>query len=177
MTDNYLQRGNKAFEARLEERRASTSVTFIRHLRPGTRLLDVGCGPGTVTLDLARLVFPGEVVGIDIQTSAIDRARQLASDRKITNARFEVADAYQLPFADGSFDAAFAQTVLVHLRYPVSALAEIHRVLRPDGVVCVRDPDLGAAVHEPSTALYERHRDLRIRAHTHSGSDPFVARS
>src|SRR6185503_5237822 len=111
------------------------------------RVLDVGCGPGTITLGLAQLVAPGEVVGIDLQPSLIERARALAATREQTNARFEIADVYGLPFADECFDAAFGNGVLMHLAEPVRALAQIRRVLRPGGIIGIRDPDFGAVLY------------------------------
>jgi len=113
------------------------------------QLLDVGCGPGSITLDLAGLVAPGQVVGIDIQRAQIDQARALASARGVTTVRFEVEDIYELPFSDASFDAALANGVLMHLSEAVRALAELRRVLRPGGVAGVRDPDWGASLRAP----------------------------
>ncbi len=119
------------------------------------QLLDVGCGPGAITVGLAGVVAPGEVVGVDFQATQVDQARALAAERGVVNARFEIGDAYQLPFPDGSFDALFAHAVLMHLRDPVRALAEMRRVLRPGGIAGVRDPDLGAVVFTPATSLLE----------------------
>src|SRR4029077_5283180 len=115
--------------------------------------LDVGCGPGTITLGLAQLVAPGEVIGIDIQTSLIERAASLEKARGQTNLRFEHADLYALPFADRCFDAAFGNGVLMHLAEPMRALAQLRRVLRPGGVIGVRDPDFGAVLYAPMTPL------------------------
>ena len=70
------------------------------------RLLDVGCGPGSITLGLAEAVAPGEVVGVDLQPAQVEQARALAAERGVANVRFEVASAYALPFPDAAFDAA-----------------------------------------------------------------------
>ena len=69
-----------------------------RYLRPGMSVLNMGCGPGTITQGLAELVAPGRVVGIDMQPALIERAHALAASRGQTNLRFEVADLYDLPF-------------------------------------------------------------------------------
>jgi SAM-dependent methyltransferase len=82
------------------------------------RLLDVGCGPGNISLDLAEAVSPGETVGVDIAPVQLERARALAVERGVITARFEPADAYTLPFADASFDALFATNLLQHLDDP-----------------------------------------------------------
>ena len=135
----YSHQGSATFEAELGKRTASQDAAFLLpHLRAGMRVLDAGCGPGSITLGLATAVAPGEVVGIDAQPSLVEQARALAVQRSVTNVRFEVADVYDLPFPDGSFDAAFANTVLQHLREPVQALAELIRRLLKHPADCAR---------------------------------------
>jgi SAM-dependent methyltransferase len=127
----YSQRENPAIEAWFATRTASREgAFFLPYLHPGMQVLDVGCGPGSITLGLAEVVAPGEAVGIDLQPTQIEQARALAVERGVDNVRFEVAEAYRLPFPAQSFDAAFAHGVLMHLREPVRALVEIRRVLR-----------------------------------------------
>jgi ubiquinone/menaquinone biosynthesis C-methylase UbiE len=87
---------------------AQNADFFLPHLRPGMRLLDAGCGQGSITIGLADAVAPGEVVGLDRDPEQVERARALAAERGVTNVRFEVGDAYALPFPDASFDAVFA---------------------------------------------------------------------
>ena len=136
MPHAYIERDNRSFEAQLEERTASVDAAFLLpHLRSGMRVLDVGCGPGTITLGLAQSVAPGEVVGVDLQESMVERARALAAERGIANVRFDLADAYELPFPDRSFDAALEHRVLMHLADPIRGLREVRRVLRPGGVL------------------------------------------
>jgi ubiquinone/menaquinone biosynthesis C-methylase UbiE len=94
--------------------------------------------------------------------------------RGVMNVRFEVADVYRLPFPDGSFDAAFAHAVLMHLRDPVQALAEVRRVLGPGGIAGVRDPDWGARLHAPATPLLEQWYALTVRVRQRNGGDPFM---
>src|SRR3712207_2477179 len=79
---------------------------FLPYLRPGMRVLDVGCGPGTITVGLAAAVAPGEVVGVDRASRALEQARALAAERGVANVRFETADLHALPFPDAAFDAA-----------------------------------------------------------------------
>jgi SAM-dependent methyltransferase len=173
----YSQQANPAFEAALALRTAAQHAEFFApHLRPGMHVLDVGCGPGSITLGLAELVAPGRVVGIDVQPSQVEQARGLARERGAANAAFEVADVYRLPFASGAFDAVFAHGVLMHLGEPVRALTELRRVLRAGGVLGLRDPDLGAVLHAPITPLLDQWLDLRVRARRHNGGDPFVGR-
>ena len=175
----YSFRDNPAFEACLASMRtaAKNAAFFLPYLRPGMRLLDVGSGPGSITLGLAEAVAPGEVVGIDMQQSQVERARALAVERGRPNVRFEVGDAYQLSsFPDRSFDAVFMRTVLCHLREPVRALAEMRRVLRPSGIAGVSDPDFGTILSSPATPLLEQWFALVIRVFQHNGGDLFRAR-
>jgi SAM-dependent methyltransferase len=173
----YSQQANPAFEAALALRTAAREAAFfVPHLRPGMHLLDVGCGPGSITVGLAQLVAPGQVVGIDVQPSQIEQARARALAHGIANVRFEVADLYHPPFGDGAFDAAFAHGVLMHLREPVRALQGLRRVLRPGAVVGLRDPDFGAMLYSPMTPLLQQWLQVRVRVRQHNGGDPFLAR-
>src|SRR5262249_9359514 len=177
MSEQYVQRGNPGLEAMFAARTASREAAFfLPYLRPGMQALAVGCGPGSITVGLAELVAPGNVVGIDFQPTQIEQAQALAAQRAVRNVRFEVADAYRLPFPDHSFDAAFAHGVLMHLREPVRALVEMRPMLCPGGIVGVRDLDYGASLFSPVTPLLEQWLALRSRARQHHGSDPFVGR-
>ena len=175
--ESYSQRANPNFEATLALRTATKEAAFfLRFLRPPMRVLDVGCGPGSITLGLAETVTPGETVGIDFQASQVTKSAALAASRGATNVRFEVADVYRLPFPDGSFDAVFANTVLMHLSEPVRALAEMRRVLRPNGIVGIRDCDWGGRIHAPITPLLEQWYTLTVRLRQHNGGNPFMGR-
>lgn len=133
-------RTDDAWSQAVFARRTGTVAAFlVPHLRAGMRLLDCGCGPGTITADLAQVVAPGETIGIDLREEAVAQARALARERQIANLTFQTATIYQLPFPDGSFDAAFTCAVLQHLATPVVALEEIRRVLKPGGVLGIGD--------------------------------------
>src|SRR6266850_2508533 len=87
-------------------RRTGEVAGFLTpHLRAGMRLIDCGCGPGSITVDLAEILAQGEAIGIDLRESALAEARMLARTRGIANVRFEVASVYQLPYPNASFDA------------------------------------------------------------------------
>lgn len=173
----YTQEANPAFEAALAARTASRDAAFfIPHLRAGMRLLDVGCGPGSITVGLAEVVAPGDVVGIDLQSTLIAQARTRAATRGLTSARFEVADLYRLPYPSGFFDAVFANGVVMHLREPARGLSELRRVLRPGGIAGVRDPDFATTLYAPMTPALEQWLALRVRVRRHNGGDPFLSR-
>ncbi|SFB14659.1 Methyltransferase domain-containing protein [Cellulomonas marina] len=136
-------------------RTAENSAAYLLpSLSPGLRLLDVGCGPGSVSIDLAGRV--AEVVGVDAAEAVVAAAREAARDAGRENVRFEVADAYALPFPDASFDVVHAHQLLQHLTDPVAALREMRRVARPGGLVAVRDADYaGMTWYPPSPGLDE----------------------
>jgi ubiquinone/menaquinone biosynthesis C-methylase UbiE len=146
-------------------RRADDAAAFfLPYLRPGMRLLDVGCGPGTITVGLAAAVAPGEVLGVDREPSQIELARALAAEKGLANLRFEVGNAEEIPAAEESFDAAFEHTLLEHVTDPARVLREMYRVLRAGGIIGLADGDWTGAIVEPSSeamkeamALYERY--------------------
>ncbi|HEY5404151.1 MAG TPA: methyltransferase domain-containing protein, partial [Pyrinomonadaceae bacterium] len=80
---------------------------FLPYLKPGMKMLDCGCGPGTITVGFGEAVAPGEVVGTELEETQIAIARENARKENVSNVRFETADLYALPFADASFDAVF----------------------------------------------------------------------
>jgi len=129
-------------------RTADQQAAFVLpYLRPGMNLLDVGCGPGTITLGLAQAVAPGHVTGIDHDSVHIEAARALAVERGVTNVTFRTGDALSLPFEDGTFDAAFENDVFTHLaQNAVQVAREVYRVLKPGGFLAARDVDADAVV-------------------------------
>jgi ubiquinone/menaquinone biosynthesis C-methylase UbiE len=150
MTDTPYTHGHHDSVLRSHRwRTAENSAAYlVPRLRPGLSLLDVGCGPGTITVDLARLVAPGPVVGIDASATVIDEARSLVEGEG-EGPTFEVGDLYTLPFDDGRFDVVHAHQVLQHLGDPLAALGEMKRVCRPGGVVAARDADYPAFRYFP----------------------------
>lgn len=136
----------------MARRLAETHAQFLLpHLKPEIRLLDIGCGPGTISIGLAKAVAPGEVIAVDLGTSQIEEARKRASDAGLSNLRFQCESVYSLPFKDGEFDLVFAHAVFEHLKEPVAALREIRRVLKPGGLVALRSPDWGGFIIAPET--------------------------
>jgi SAM-dependent methyltransferase len=155
--DRYTHGHQPAVVAQHARRTAEREAAYLLpHLRPGMRLLDVGCGPGTITDGLARAVAPGQVVGIDVEPAVLIEARARLEAAGTPNARFEEASVYALPYADASFEVAHAHQVLQHLVRPVDATREVLRVLVPGGLFAVRDADYATMTHWPRTEGIDR---------------------
>jgi ubiquinone/menaquinone biosynthesis C-methylase UbiE len=148
----------------LAERTADEWAAFVLpYLTPGMSLVDVGCGPGSITLGLAAKVAPGQVIGIDIEPAQVERAATAAAAQHVTNALFKVGNAYDVPLGDKSVDVIFANTLLNYLQEPLRALQEFRRLLKPDGFVAIRETDATTIVIEPPSAAVEAAVDLSVR--------------
>ncbi|KAI0542627.1 methyltransferase type 11 [Xylaria digitata] len=129
---------NQAMVASYSRRTAAeNSAYMLPLLRPGMHILDVGCGPGTITLDLAAYVPEGSVTGVDASSSAIEAASELCKQRGTTNVSFSVGDINKLPFEDNSFDIVHAHQVLGHLPG------------KQGGFVCAREVEWSTVVVYP----------------------------
>ncbi len=140
---------------------------FLPHLKPGIRVLDCGCGPGTITRDIAGQVAPGRVTGVDFNADQVALAAREAKAQGIDNIEFRQASVYGLPFADGEFDAVFSHALLEHLKDPVAAAVELKRVLRPGGMIGVCTPDWGGFLLAPPSErlllAFEAYKALQNR--------------
>jgi SAM-dependent methyltransferase len=150
VTDRYTHGHHESVLRSHRWRTAENSAAYLLpSLQPGQRMLDVGCGPGTITLDLARRVAPGHVTGIDASPDVVADAEAQRVEEAVENVDYSVGDVYSLAHGDASFDVVHAHQVLQHLSDPVKALAEMRRVLKPGGVLAVRDSDYGAFTWSP----------------------------
>jgi SAM-dependent methyltransferase len=153
----------------------NSSAYLAPHLRAGLDVLDVGCGPGTITVDLAGRVAPGRVLGLDVSPHPLAEARALAS-REGVAAEFAVGDVYALDLPDASFDVVHAHQVLQHLTDPVAAVREMARVCRPGGLVAVRDVDYAATTWFPEDDGLTRWLQLYERVARHNDAEPDAGR-
>jgi SAM-dependent methyltransferase len=151
---------------------ANSAAYLLPHLADGQRLLDVGCGPGTLTVDLARHVGPsGAVVGVDLSESVIAEATaHAAAEEADGTVTFRTGDFRHLDLAEGSFDVVHAHQVLQHLRDPVGALAAMRRLVRPGGIVAARDSDYGSFVWTPDDPRLDRWREIYLAVSDHNGA-------
>lgn len=117
-------------------------------MRPGMRLLDCGCGHGSITLGLAERVRPGGIIGIDVQGDSLAQANEKAAERGL-NAAFLQANLYELSFGAAEFDGVFSHALFEHLAHPLVALRELRRVMKPGAFIALRSLDWGGFVLEP----------------------------
>ena len=152
---------------------ADSAAYLLAHLRAGMDLLDVGCGPASITADLAERVAPGRVVALDAAAGALEAARKTLRERGLSE-QVEVTsgDVMALPFEDASFDVVHAHQVLQHLADPVGALAEMRRVTRPGGIVAVRDAVYSAMTWFPEPAGMEQWRSVYMATARANGGEP-----
>ncbi len=153
-------------------RTAQNSAAYLLpHLSDGMRLLDVGCGPGTLTVDLARRVGPsGSVVGVDRSAAVVQEAAAHATAEEAANVTFHTGDFRDLGLAEGSFDVVHAHQVLQHLRDPVAALTAMGRLAKPGGIVAARDGDYTAFVWTPADPRLDRWREIYMAVSDRNGT-------
>jgi SAM-dependent methyltransferase len=156
-------------------RTAENSAAYLLpHLRPHAVILDIGCGPGTITADLADRVPRGHVTGVDAAQDIIEQARGLTRGRG--NLDFAAGDVYALDYPAGAFDVVHAHQVLQHLGDPVKALREMRRVTRPGGLIAVRDADYGAMIWYPDVPALDDWLALYKRVARGNGGEPQAGR-
>ncbi|WP_417554666.1 class I SAM-dependent methyltransferase [Microbacterium sp.] len=153
---------------------ANSAAYLEAHLTPDVTLLDIGAGPGTITLDFARRV--AHVTAVEVSEEALDLSRSLAATRGVTNIDFAVQDVHALTFPDDSFDIVHAHQVLQHVGDPVQALREMRRVTRPGGVVAARDADYAGFIWFPLLPELDEWLDLYRRAARANGGEPDAGR-
>jgi ubiquinone/menaquinone biosynthesis C-methylase UbiE len=156
-------------------RTIENSASYLApHLVPGARVLDVGCGPGTITAEFAdRVGDAGSVVGIDASAEVVAMASEHHQRPHLT---FAVADVYALEAADDEYDIVHAHQVLQHVADPVAALREMRRVCRPGGLVAARDADYSASAWFPASGQLDAWRSLSLSIGRANGGEPDAGR-
>ena len=158
-------------------RTAQNSAAYLLpYLKSNMTILDVGCGPGTITADLAANYVPeGHATGLDVE-GVLDTARKNASERGVTNVTFTPGDAHALPFPDASFDVVHAHQVLQHVPDPVQVLREMRRVTKPGGIVATRETDFCGMIWYPELEGMEEWRAGYLKVARANGGEPNAGR-
>jgi len=145
---------------------------LLEHLTPGVTMLDVGCGPGSITCDFAELVAPAVVTGLDRAPEVVEHAAELARSRGVENVSFISGNIYALDIPDDTFDVVHAHQVLQHLTDPVAALREMRRVAKPGGLVAVRDADFHGIFWYPETPELDEWMEMYQKVARHNQAEP-----
>ncbi|OKL62694.1 hypothetical protein UA08_01154 [Talaromyces atroroseus] len=158
-------------------RTAQNSAAYLLpYLKPDMKLLDIGCGPGTITVDLASYIPQGHITGLENGEGVLTQARALAEEKGVANIDFVLGDANELAYDDEAFDVVLCHQVLQHVRDPVRILQEMKRVAKVGGIVAVRESDYGAFVWYPNSEGMGNWRDLYHKVTRHNGGEPDAGR-
>jgi ubiquinone/menaquinone biosynthesis C-methylase UbiE len=153
---------------------------LIPYIKPSLKILDVGCGPGTISVDLASRVPQGFVYAIDPSAEVIEKAKKHAEEKGITNIRFETGDIFNWKglesVEEGSFDVVHTHQVLQHLKDPLGALKEMKRLTKPGGIVAVRETDYQSFTWYPEVDGMREWSDLYITVAKKLECDPNIGR-
>ncbi|TDJ45492.1 MAG: methyltransferase domain-containing protein [Gammaproteobacteria bacterium] len=168
--------GDRSMEWMTRRTAEGHGAFMLPYLEPGMRFLDCGCGPGTLTLGFAAHVAPGETIGIDLEASQFTDSMEAARRDGITNLSFQTGDIYALPFDDESFDAMFGSAVLGSLGNAAAVVGEMVRVLKPGGVIGLKEFDHGGDIIWPLTPAIERSIELYHRLRAHNGHEQLAGR-
>jgi SAM-dependent methyltransferase len=155
---------------------ANSAAYLLPYLSTGQTVLDIGCGPGTITADLAAIVTPGRVTALEVTDAALDLARAEIGRRGLDNVDFAVGDVHGLDLPDGSFDVVHAHQVLQHVGDPVRALREMRRVTKPTGYVAARDSDYSAFAWHPRIPELDEWLALYQKVARGNGGEPDAGR-
>ena len=140
----------------------------------GARCLDLGCGGGDVTRDLAQMVGPtGTVLGVDYDAVVLDAARQETVDAGLTNVSFAASDVTSWT-PESQFDVVYARFIFSHLGDPSAVMAGLRTHMAPDGVMIVEDVDFRGHFAEPPCPALTRYTELYTQSVRKRGADPWI---
>jgi len=180
--DIYTHGHHPSVVSQHSARTAADSAGFLLpHLKPGLRCLDVGCGPGSISVGLAHAVGPtGLLMAVDVEKEVVKQCTRRFEEAGVsTFASSTVASVYHLNehFEENTFDICYANQVLQHLSDPVKALREMKRVVKhPGGIIAVRDADYASMLCHPSLPGIDRWREVYRKTARKNGAEPDAGR-
>ncbi|KAK0202635.1 methyltransferase type 11 [Desarmillaria ectypa] len=172
-THGYHESVLRSHKSRTAE---ACAAYLLPSIRPDMNILDVGCGPGTITAGFAALSPKGHVTGMDMSEEVLEHARTNAEHQGLTNITFQIGNILELPFPDNTFDIAHAHQIVQHTTDQVKALQEMRRVTKDGGIVAVREADTSAMTWFPNLEGLEEWRKIYMVIARASGGEPDAAR-
>ena len=161
----------------IQRNTVKSAAYLLPHLKPGQRVLDLGCGPGSISVGLAPAVAPGgELHCVDMAESQVELARALADSQGLDNLSFHVADVTNLPFEDGYFDVAHGHDVLMYVPDTAGVLAEVKRVLKPGGIIACREIISDSCFMHPGSGVMMRGWDIYGELLVDDGGHPQIGK-
>ncbi|KAI6353121.1 hypothetical protein MCOR25_009173 [Pyricularia grisea] len=203
-TDSYLGRENTELARAFEQRTLDNAVPYLREvlqsLPPNFAMLDVGLGPASITISIAKLYPQATIIGLDMP-DALELARENIKSAGVKNIELVVGSALDIKavskypvVSDGSksfdnlspeaatlfehgFDIVHTHQVHEHVRDPVALMKELHDMAKPDGgLVCCRELDMGLNVIYPEEPVFAKHIEVFKKLLLANGNDPWVGR-
>lgn len=179
----YTYGGKPCEEAK---RLTKQAASFVEHDLPvlqrlglvqGMSVVDIGCGPGSVTIEIAKFVFPGQVIGIDRDETLIEQARNNAFSGNV-DIQFIVDDILATKLPANSFDFVYCRFALWAIPQRELAIQNMIRLAKPQGIICAQEPDAGGTIYWPETSAHQRYWNARVKYHQdrQDGVDPNLGR-
>jgi ubiquinone/menaquinone biosynthesis C-methylase UbiE len=179
--DGFTDPARAAEAARLQHQAAlllpiEEEIWLEVGLQPGMQVVDVGCGVGSIACQMAKRIGSGRVLGIDRSETLLEIAAGIQAKNQLTNISFQAGDVYNLPLASGIADFVYARLLFQHLTDPLAALAEIDRILKPGGKVCIVDTADGWFYLDPEPPAFSALRQRLLTERLALGGDPDVGK-
>lgn len=186
LSDSYHFDNYKDDEQKTELNRLHLQATFAQELEKDffktqfplpvqSNILEIGCGPGFVCGLLASIYHDSIVQGLDASEKLLDNANQIVAP-KFNNLKFVKGSAYKTPFKDNTFDLIYNRMLYQHLDQPITALKEAHRILKPNGKVCVMDVDSSLQIVYPTCPAFDKLNALSCEKQNQIGGDRSIGR-
>ena len=179
MTQSYVHGYDPKENRRLNDQ-AFTLVDLLHSdsiFPKGSRILEAGCGVGAQTVTLAAKNPDAQIVSIDISDVSLSEAKTTIGSMGLKNVTLRQADIFNLPFEPQSFDHIFLCFVLEHLADPVLALMELHRVLKPGGMLIAVEGDHGSTYFHPDSPYARQAIHCQVALQAQAGGNALIGRA